>query len=115
MPRAKEIGAHAFVYKDSRLDYYREVARRVLGGEYVFPQPKTIPLPKGEAPFSDREMEVLRLLCRQTSNHDIAEQLGISIHTVRRHIDNMRLKAGFATATELVIHIISKGWINPNI
>ena len=114
IPRAKEIGAHAFVNKDSDLDYFREVAHRVLNGEYVFPEPKTIPLPTGEAPFSKREMEVLRLLCRQVSNQEIADELHISYNTVRRHIENMRQKAGFDTATELVIYVISNGWINPN-
>jgi DNA-binding NarL/FixJ family response regulator len=114
IPRAKEIGAHAFVNKDSDLEYFRQVAHRVLQGEYVFPEPKTIPLPKGEAPFSKREMEVLQLLCRQVSNQEIAEELHISTNTVRRHIENMRQKAGFDTATELVIYVISNGWINPN-
>ena len=113
IPRAKEIGAHAFISKSRRLEYYREVARRVLGGEYVFPEPGTIPLPQGEAPFSEREMEVLRMLCRQVSIADIAAELHISVHTVRRHIENMRQKAGFDTASELVIHVISNGWINP--
>jgi len=113
IPRAKEAGAHAFVHKSSRLAHFREVALRILNGEYVFPEPKTIPVPAGETPFSGRELEVLQLLCRQVSNQEIAEKLCISVNTVRRHIENMRLKAGFATATELVIHVISNGWINP--
>jgi len=63
MPRAREIGAHAFVYKTMGVEHYREVASRVLAGEYVFPGPSTIPLPGGEAPFTEREMEVLQLMC----------------------------------------------------
>ena len=114
IPRAKEAGAHAFVHKSSRLAYFREVAHRVLNGEYVFPEPKAIPVPAGETPFSERELEVLQLLCRQVSNQEIAEKLCISVNTVRRHIENMRLKAGFSTATELVIHVIANGYINPH-
>ena len=113
IPRAKQAGAHAFVSKSKRLEYYREVAWRVLGGEYIFPAPATIPLPQGESPFTEREMDVLKLLCRQRSNQKIAEELMISVNTVRRHIENMRQKAGFDTASELVIHVISNGWINP--
>ncbi len=113
IPRAKEIGAHAFVYKSESLSYFREVARRVLDGERVFPEAKTIPLPQGETVFSEREMEVLRLLCRRMSTQAIAEELHISAHTVRRHIENMRQRAGFGTAVELVIYVVSNGWINP--
>ena len=113
IPRAREIGAHAFVYKSSGLGYYREVALRVFGGERIFPEQKTIPLPEGETPFTVREMEVLSLVCRQHSNQEIAEKLHISVNTVRKHIENMRHKAGFETATELVIYVISNGWLNP--
>ena len=114
IPRAKEAGAHAFVHKSSRLASFREAAFRILNGEYVFPEPKVIPVQAGETPFSERELEVLQLLCRQVSNQEIAEKLCISLNTVRRHIENMRLKEGFGTASELIIHVISKGWIKPH-
>ena len=114
MPRAKEIGAHAFVYKLKDVEYYREVAKRVLDGEFVFPEPKTIPLPQGEAPFTDREMEVLRLLCKYMTHQEIAGRLFISKKTVDKHIENMREKAQMKSVMELVIYVLSNGWINPN-
>ena len=113
-PRAREIGAHAFVYKTKGIAYYREVAKRILNGEYVFPEPKKIPLPQGETPFTDREMEVLRLLCKHMSTQEIADTLMISPKTVHRHMENMEHKAGFKSSMELVIYILSNGWINPN-
>jgi len=115
LPRAREIGAHAFVHKSSSLDHFHQTIRRVLKGEYVFPEPKTIPLPQGSKLFSEREMEVLLLLCKQAGNREIADALHISTNTVRRHIENMRQKTGFATTTELVVFVISNGWINPNV
>ena len=114
MPRAKEIGAHAFVYKIKDVEYYREVTRRVLAGEIVFPEPKTIPLPPGETPFTDREMEVLRLLCKYMTRQEIADALIISKKTVDKHIENMREKARLKSVMELVIYVLSNGWINPN-
>jgi len=114
MPRAKELGAHAFVYKIKGAEYYLEVARRVLNGEVVFPEPKTIPLPRGETPFTDREMEVLRLLCNYMTHQEIADELLISKKTVDKHIENMREKVGVKTAMDLVIYVLSNGWINPN-
>jgi len=114
LPRAKEIGAHAFVYKIKGVEYYREVAKRVLMGEYVFPEPKTIPLPQGETPFTAREMEVLRLMCKYMDIQAVADELFIEKKSVERHIDNMRQKAGFPRYAELLVYVLSNGWINPN-
>jgi DNA-binding NarL/FixJ family response regulator len=113
MPRAKEIGAHGFVYKVKGGAWYRTVALRVLGGEFVFPEPKTIPLPQGEAPFTDREMQVLRLMCKYADRQAVAGELFVSIATVKKHMDNIRQKAGFANQAELIVHVLSNGWINP--
>jgi len=112
--RARELGAHAFVYKEFGLGNYLEVTRRVLAGEYVFPEPRTIPMPVGEAPFTEREMEILGLLCRHKKVSDIAAELFISELTVRRHIRNMLEKTDFSTIMDLVLYIVSNGWINPN-
>jgi len=114
MPRAKEIGAHAFIYKIEGVEYYREVALRVLNGEVVFPEQKNIPVSHGEAPFTPKEMEVLRLLCQYKTSQDIAAELFISDHTVRKHIENMRQKSGMKSAMDLVIYVLSNGWVNPN-
>ena len=112
--RAKEIGAHAFVYKIKGAAYYLEVAERILAGETIFPEPKIIPVPQGEAPFTDREMEVLRLMCKYMSYKVVAEELFINEKTVRRHLENMRLKTGFPTTMELLVYVLSNGWINPH-
>ena len=114
MPRAKELGAHAFVYKSDSLKYFSEVARLVLNGEYCFPASKKIPLPNGGAPFTDREMEILRMKCQHITTAEIAEKLDIKEKTVRRHIENMLSKTGLPSVLDLVIYVISNGWINPN-
>ena len=114
MPRAKELGAHAFIYKSKGAAHYLEVAKRVLDGEYVFPEPKTILLQQGEAPFTDREMEILRLMCKCMTVREIAEELYISKNTVDRHIENMRLKSGRRSSIALMVYVLSNGWINPN-
>ena len=114
MPRAKKIGAHAFIYKTNGGEYYREAAMRVMNGAHVFPERKTIPLPQGEAPFTDREMEVLRLMCKGMTGQQVAEELLVSIKTVNRHIENMRQKAGVNSAMSLMSYVLSNGWVNPN-
>lgn len=112
-PRAKEVGAHAFVFKSKSLDYFVHVAKEVMNGEIVFPELKIVPTSIGEAPLTDREMEVLRLLCKHMTNKEIAEELFISEHTVKYHKANMLAKTGFKKSVDLAFHMISNGLINP--
>ena len=113
IPRAKEAGAHAFVLKSKNLDYFIEVSRKVLQGETCYPEAKTIPMSMGEAPLTEREMDVLRLMCKNLTTREIAEELFISPDTVKYRKSNILAKMGFTKSAELVFHVISNGWINP--
>jgi len=112
-PRAKEAGAHAFVLKSKSLDFFMEVTRSVMAGGTYYPEAKTIPLPMGEAPLTRREQEVLRLICKNLTNEEIAEELFISASTVKYHKAHMLAKTGFTKTIDLAFHMISNGWINP--
>ena len=113
IPRARAAGANGFIYKSRSLHDFLEVARTVMAGGNSFPEPKTIPMPQGEAPLTDREMEVLRLMCRHMTNKEIAQELFISENTVKYHKMNMLGKTGFSKAVNLAFYMISNGWINP--
>ena len=113
-PRAKKHGANAFVFKSVSSAFFLDIVRRVLNGEAYFPEPLKIPVPEGEAPFTNREMEILRLLCKKKSRAEIADLLYISEGTVNKHIERMREKGGFSSTFDMVVDIVSKGWINPN-
>lgn len=112
-PRAKEAGAHAFVYKSKSLGFFAEVARGVMRGDSYWPEARTIPMPMGEAPLTEREMEILRLLCKHMTGREIADELFISENTVKYHKANMLAKTGFSKAVDLAFYMISNGWINP--
>jgi len=113
MPRAKEAGAHAFIFKSKELDYFVEIARRVMKGETCYPEAKTIPMPMGEAPLTEREMDVLRLMCKNLTTRAIADELNISFDTVKYRKARMLAKTGFTKSVDLVFHVLSNGWINP--
>lgn len=113
IPRAKDAGAHAFIYKSKGLSFFEDVARDVLDGKTYFPEPKTVPMPMGEAPLTDREMEILRLMCKHMSNEEIGAELFISENTVKYHKANMLAKTGFSKSMDLVFYMLSNGWINP--
>ena len=113
VPRTKEIGVHAFVYKSKSLAYFIEVIRDVMQGETVYPEEKSIPIPMGEVPLTVREMEVLRLMCKHMTSEEIAGELFISVSTVKYHKANILGKTGFSKSLDLVFHVLTKGWINP--
>jgi ATP/maltotriose-dependent transcriptional regulator MalT len=55
-------------------------------------------------PLSERELEVLQLICDGASNHDIARQLVIALGTVKRHVSNIFLKLGARSRTQAIAH-----------
>lgn len=112
-PRSKEVGANAFVFKSKSLEYFLQVAKGVMEGENFFPEPKVISTSMGESPLTEREMEVLRLLCKHMTNQEIAEELFITEHTVKYHKSNMLAKTGFKKTVDLAFYMISNGLINP--
>jgi LuxR family maltose regulon positive regulatory protein len=53
-------------------------------------------------PLTSREMEVLKLIEAGQSNQEIAEQLVISMPTVKRHISNIYAKLGVKSRTQAI-------------
>ena len=56
-----------------------------------------------------REAEILRLVVLGRSNQGVADELVISVATVKKHLENIMAKAGVARRTELVPFAISVG------
>jgi LuxR family transcriptional regulator, maltose regulon positive regulatory protein len=54
------------------------------------------------APLSDRELEVLQLLAAGRPNQAIAEQLVVTLDTVKRHVSHLLGKLGAANRTQAV-------------
>ncbi|MEV6302947.1 LuxR C-terminal-related transcriptional regulator [Actinoplanes sp. NPDC051861] len=73
---------------------------RVLGAEHLRnPKPEqTLP-----EPLSERELEVLRFLPTVLAAHEIADELGISVNTVKAHMRSIYRKLGVARRREAVI------------
>src|SRR3989449_3481239 len=55
--------------------------------------------------LSEREVEVLQLAGAGLTNRDIAERLGLSQHTIARHLANARAKLGAANRTEAAMKL----------
>lgn len=61
--------------------------------------------------LSERELEVLRLMARGASNHEIAEQLVITVGTVKSHINHILVKMESHNRTEAVARARGLGLI----
>ena len=89
------------------------VMDRTLAGESVYPD-TTPSLQLGDAvseQFSERELEVLRLVVAGDTDAAIAEKLYISVATVKTHIQNMKNRTGFRNRTELAVKARESGLI----
>lgn len=63
--------------------------------------------------ISSREQEVLKLICRELTNAEIAEKLFISSRTVEGHRNNLLAKTGCRNTAGLVIFAIRHGIFDP--
>ena len=64
-------------------------------------------------PLSERELEVLRAICQELTNTEIAGKLFISPRTVEGHRNNMLLKTGAKNTAGLVVYAMTKGFYAP--
>ena len=54
--------------------------------------------------LTKREAQIARLLARRASNREIAEQLDVSPHTVRHHVENIFAKLGIHSRRSIASH-----------
>ena len=115
--RAKEAGVDSFWYKEAQAEPMLEVMDRTMAGKRVWPgsPPKVTIGLAGSEELTERELEVLRLLCEGMTDSEIAEKLFLSATTVRYHVGNLMSKTGFSTRTELAVHAVRSGIAVPGI
>lgn len=70
-------------------------------------QKEVLPLKK----FSNRELQIIKMIAGGKDNNEIAAQLFISASTVKSHRKNILAKSGCKNTIELVVRSTSEGWI----
>ena len=111
--RAQKIGVDSFWYKSGTAQEILEIMDRTMNGEHIFPD-NTPVLKIGDSEsdqFTDRELEVLRLVVAGETDAAIAEKLYMSLRTVKHHVQSMKDKTGFRNRTELAVRARARGLI----
>lgn len=115
---ALESGCAGFVSKGRGVDELVHAIVTVAGGASVFPARLLAELVNrdGSRPFlsstlSERELEVLTLLARARSAEQIADELGVSLHTVRNHIRAVLTKLDARSQLEAVVVGVRAGLV----
>jgi DNA-binding NarL/FixJ family response regulator len=83
------------------------ITRKVMNRFVAVPQESEEP----EKILGDREMEVLTLASKSLSNQEIADNLGLSLHTIEAHMRHIFSKLQVGSRTEAVLYALKKGWI----
>ena len=111
LTRARRIGVDSFWYKEAQTVPMLEIMDRTMAGERVFPDhpPITQLGLAGSDEFTERELEVLRLLSEGLTDREIAGKLFLSVTTVRFHINNLLGKTGLSSRTELAVRAVRSG------
>jgi NarL family two-component system response regulator LiaR len=120
---ALQAGAISYLLKDVKASELVEAIRRAARGEAtlhpriaarVIKTFRSIASEESNAftALTERELEVLKLIARGNSNDQIAEQLVISVGTVKGHVSNILSKLHLADRTQAAAYAWQKGIVH---
>ncbi len=108
---ARDAGADSFIYKESAARDFIDCLERTLAGEHLFPDVREkVTFGGCHISLTDRELDILRLVCQNLSYQEIADELQISKRTVSFHISNMLSKTGHKSLIGLAVEAADKGY-----
>jgi len=119
-----DAGAAGYLLKNATGQEVIQAIRSVHAGEAVLHpavaarllsragrlSPRHAPI-DGEEPLTRRELEVLQLAAKGHSNKEIANELVLSVPTVKAHLVNIFNKLGVGSRTEAVLYGLRMGWL----
>ncbi|PKP01393.1 MAG: DNA-binding response regulator [Bacteroidetes bacterium HGW-Bacteroidetes-6] len=114
-----EAGADGFLLKKTNKDELQRAINQVMEGENYFSEEFMNNVNRTLRPASrlasieltDREQEVLELICKGMSNTEISKFLGVSTRTVDGHRAHLLDKTGAKNSPHLVMFAIKNGLI----
>ena len=108
---AFERGAAGYLIKTSPVSEILDAVRTVAGGGTAFTAAMLRTIRSAPRRPSDREIEVLGLLCAGASNDEIGSRLGVTEKTVESHLRRLFDRYGVLSRTELAVLALREGWV----
>lgn len=113
--KARKAGADSFVYKDVSMTQLFEAIDATINGQSVYPHESAQQSFPDYFNLTDREREILLLVCDGYTRLEIADHFGLTENTVKTHFSNLMSKTGFPSISKLAIYAVTSGFINPKI
>lgn len=113
-----KLGCNGYLLKEYRIEVITDAIRKVAENKLFFKEHfskgllKKItrsnmaqPVAKNDV-LTEREKEIVQMICDEYNNKEISEKLYISIRTVERHRENIQQKMGVKNTVGMVIYAI---------
>ena len=120
-----EAGAKGYLEKNiSKEELFIAIECVVDNNQFYFPESSTTsmfrlmkklsfsPYPKPTVLFSDRELEVILLVCQDFSSKEIASSLSLSNRTIETHRVNIMQKMNVKSVAGMVAFAYTNGFVN---
>lgn len=108
------LGVDGFIVKESDYNELRHAIQVVIDGGKYFSQVLLLRMVNNRdnslnINLTNRELDVLRYLCKGLSANEIAEKLFISPRTVEKHRSDLLLRTGTPNSISLVLFAVKNG------
>lgn len=119
-----EKGANGFLLKNNSIDIVIDAIYSIVDNGYYFNDRISKTMIKGlvrskkikpvfqSVSLSDREIEVIMLICKEYTNKEISERLCISIRTVENHRDKILEKTGARNTAGIVMFALKNNLLD---
>lgn len=116
-----DAGVKGFLLKNSEIGEVWQAIEAVLAGDHYFSKELLLSIVRNirltnlleneEVILSEREKEILQLICQGLSNQEIGNRLFLSKRTIDKHRANILSKTGSRNTAHLVMNAIKHNWI----
>ena len=119
-----EKGAHGFLLKDNPIETIVDAIHAVMESGYYFNDRVSQVMVRGlmnnqkikpgfvDAGLSEREIEVVKLICKEFTNKEIAEKLFISVRTVDGHREKILQKTKAKNTVGIVMYAVKNNLLD---
>lgn len=112
-----QIGIDGFLLKESNYDELEKAIESVFDGRPYFSQELLLKLlrakkEKSSVQLTNREKDVLELICQGLSTAEIADKLFLSVSTIEKHRAELLVKTNAPNSTALAVYAIKNNLVD---